>query len=138
MKIDQQYLKDLLIAFEDSEGPDTTLEEIKNAGFETESSAFIFHMRLVHDNGLICKTNGESNLGQIFTRTDEGASYFWDEIPWRLSAKGHDFIADLRQKEVWEQVKTGFKDASISTLISVSRELAEGYAKKKISGILGQ
>ncbi len=28
MKIDQQYLKNLLIAFEDTEGPDTLLEEL--------------------------------------------------------------------------------------------------------------
>ncbi len=55
MKIDQQYLKDLLIAFEDTHGPDTLLSELENTGFSREDSNFIFHMRLLSDYGLIVR-----------------------------------------------------------------------------------
>lgn len=33
MKLDQQYLKDLLIAFEKTYGPDTMLSELEDNGF---------------------------------------------------------------------------------------------------------
>lgn len=135
MKIDQQYLKDLLIAFEDNPDPQTNIEELREAGFNWEEPRFLFHMRLLEDQHLIQRTDGESGFG-FYERADDGGS--WAVLPLRLTARGHDFIAALRQKEVWEQVKTGFKDASISTLINVSRDLAEGYAKKKISDLLGQ
>ncbi|HBE9179197.1 DUF2513 domain-containing protein [Serratia fonticola] len=135
MKIDQQYLKDLLIAFEDNPDPQTNIEELRDAGFSYMEPKFLFHMRLLEDQRLIQRTDGKPGFG-FFEGADDGGS--WGSIPLRLTSRGHDFIAALRQKEVWEQVKTGFKDASISTLINVSRDLAEGYAKKKISDLLGQ
>ncbi|HCN7964670.1 TPA: hypothetical protein N6641_003488, partial [Escherichia coli] len=46
-------------------------------------------------------------------------------------------IADLRQKEVWQTIKTNFKDEGINTLISVSKSLAKGFARKKIKDITG-
>lgn len=135
MKIDQQYLKDLLIAFEDNPDPQTNIEELKEAGFSYMDPKFLFHMRLLDDQNLIQRTDSKSGFG-FFEGADDGGS--WGVLPLRLTSRGHDFIAALRQKEVWEQVKTGFKDASISTLINVSRDLAEGYAKKKISELLGK
>lgn len=42
MKIDQQYLKDLLIAFEDTEGPDTMLDELESAGYNRDDSTLFF------------------------------------------------------------------------------------------------
>ncbi|KDX77915.1 hypothetical protein AB63_4039 [Escherichia coli 2-222-05_S1_C3] len=67
----------------------------------------------------------------------EGVEYSWIEVPLRLTARGHDFIADLRQKEVWQAIKTNFKDEGISTLMSVSKSLAKGFARKKIKDITG-
>nr|WP_249941517.1 DUF2513 domain-containing protein [Escherichia coli] len=67
----------------------------------------------------------------------EGVGYSWIEVPLRLTARGHDFIADLRQKDVWQAIKTNFKDEGISTLMSVSKSLAKGFAKKKIKDITG-
>ncbi|WP_409932533.1 hypothetical protein [Escherichia coli] len=44
MKLDQQYLKDLLIAFEKTRGPDTMLSELEDNGFNRYDQDFIFHM----------------------------------------------------------------------------------------------
>nr|WP_251991947.1 DUF2513 domain-containing protein [Escherichia coli] len=63
--------------------------------------------------------------------------YSWIEVPLRLTARGHDFIADLRQKDVWQAIKTNFKDEGISTLMSVSKSLAKGFAREKIKDITG-
>lgn len=138
MKINQQYLKDLLIAFEDTQGPDTLVEELESAGFGRDDSDFIFHMRLLYDNGLIVRVDGRPGIGhEMLQSLGEGVSYYWLDVPLRLTARGHDFIADLRQKEVWQTIKTNFSDEGISTLMGISKSLAMGYAKKKIKDITG-
>ncbi|CND91858.1 Hypothetical protein (DUF2513) [Yersinia rohdei] len=137
MKIDQEYLKKLLIAFEDTIGPDTILSELEGAGFSKDDNNFIFHMRLLYDNGLIIRVDGEFGFGHELFSSLQEYSYYWVETPLRLTARGHDFIADLRQKEVWQTIKTEFKDEGLSTLMSVTKSLAEGFAKKKIKDITG-
>lgn len=138
MKIDQQYLKDLLIAFEDTHGPDTMIDELENAGFSRDDSNFIFHMRLLHDNGIIIRVDGKHGIGhEMCQLLGEGVNYYWLDVPLRLTARGHDFIADLRQKEVWQTIKTNFKDEGISTLMGISKSLAMGFAKKKIKELTG-
>lgn len=137
MKVDQDYLKALLIAFEDTEGPDTWVYELVAKGYDQNSSEFIFHMRLFDDNGLICRVDGELGFGHQYHAYIGGYDYHWFDVPLRLTAQGHDFIADLRQKEVWNSVKENFKDASMSTLVDVAKQLAQGYAKQKIKALTG-
>ncbi|WP_256852718.1 DUF2513 domain-containing protein [Pantoea sp. Fr+CA_20] len=134
MKIDQQYLKDLLIAFEDNDGPQTNILELKDAGFDYSEQKFIFHMRLLDDKNLISRTDGEPGFG-LFLGADDTAS--WAVLPLRLTSQGHDFIEALRQKEVWNSVKDNFKEASISTLVDVAKQLAQGFAKQKIKQLTG-
>jgi hypothetical protein len=55
-----------------------------------------------------------------------------------LTHYGHDFFDALRQESVWNTIKTEFKDASLETIISVSKQLAEGWAKKKVETLLGK
>ncbi|MGK6325724.1 DUF2513 domain-containing protein [Erwinia sp. DT-104] len=138
MKIDQQFLKDLLITFEDSEGPDTTLEEIKKAGIDIESAKFIFHMRILGDNDLIARTDGsEGKSFQKIVKSGHPSARiaFTINVPLRLTSRGHDFIADLRQQEVWQTIKTNFKNEGLTTLMEISKSLAMGYAKKRIKDL---
>lgn len=137
MKIDQHYLKSLLLAFEDTMGPDTIVDELEQKGFDRNSSEFIFHMRLMYDNGLIVRTDGKYGFGHTYISYCDGYEYIWEDIPLRLTAGGHDFIANLRQKEVWQTIKTNFKDEGLSTLVGVARALAEGFAKKKVKDLTG-
>lgn len=62
MKLDQQYLKDLLIAFEKTHGPDTMLSELEDNGFNRYDQNFIFHMRLLCDYELIVRVGDAANL----------------------------------------------------------------------------
>lgn len=134
MKIDQEYLKNLLIAFEDSDGPETNIRELNESGFNFSEQKFIFHMRLLDDKNLISRTDGQRGFG-FYTGADDGGS--WAVIPLRLTAQGHDFIQALRQKEVWNSVKENFKDVGITTLVDVSKELAKGFALKQAKRLTG-
>ncbi|WP_394546894.1 DUF2513 domain-containing protein [Pantoea ananatis] len=134
MKIDQQYLKDLLIAFEDNEGPQTNIRELEDAGFDYSNQKFIFHMRLLDDKNLIARVDGEPGFGLCLGADNTGS---WAVLPLRLTSQGHDFIEALRQKEVWNTVKENFKEASISTLVDVAKQLAQGFAKQRIKQLTG-
>ncbi|HEN3600649.1 TPA: DUF2513 domain-containing protein [Yersinia enterocolitica] len=135
MKINHEYLRNLLEAFESSEKPETNIEELELKGFKCDED-FVFHMRLLDDQGLIRRTDGGQGFGIVYSKSDDGG-YDWVLLPLRLTSRGHDFIADLRQKEVWQTIKTGFKDEGLSTLMSVTKSLAEGFAKKKIKDLTG-
>ncbi|AGN84925.1 DUF2513 domain-containing protein [Kosakonia pseudosacchari] len=133
MKIEPDYLKGLLEAFEASDKPQTDIVELNEQGFSYESDIFVFHMRLLDDRGLIARTDGDDGFGVI--ESADGIPH-WSVLPLRLTASGHDFLEAIRNKEVWATVKTGFKDASLGTLMDVSRKLFEGFVQKKIDGIL--
>ncbi len=53
MKIDHEYLRGLLTAFEDAEEPYTVINKLKAAGFDYQTDKFVFHMRLLDDQYLI-------------------------------------------------------------------------------------
>ncbi|MGP3074804.1 DUF2513 domain-containing protein, partial [Serratia ureilytica] len=130
MKIDQKYLKDLLIAFEETEGHDTFIEDLEKKGYDVDSSEFIFHMRLLDDNKFITRIDGEPGFGHKYIQFMNGFKYRWMSTPLRLTSSGHDFIDALRQKEVWNSLKKEFKDVtSIQSLFGIAKGLAAGFAK---------
>ncbi|MBS0054436.1 DUF2513 domain-containing protein [Yersinia sp. Marseille-Q3913] len=136
MKIDHEYLRNLLEAFESSERPETNINELELKGFDSNEN-FVFHMRLMDDQKLICRTDGRPGFGLASAECDDDdGGYDWAVFPLRLTSDGHDFIDALRNQDVWNTIKVGFKDASMGTLTSVAKELAAGYLKKKISSYL--
>ncbi|WP_110875940.1 DUF2513 domain-containing protein [Franconibacter helveticus] len=141
MKINQDYIKVLLCAFEETEGPDTLLTELENKGYQRNDGEFIFHMRLLTDNKLIERVDGEGGFGHLIysnmVRGINTSEYHWIIVPLRLTAKGHDFLSDIRQKEVWQAIKANFKEQGLGTLTSIAKSLAEAYAKKSIKNITG-
>ncbi|HBQ2211260.1 TPA: DUF2513 domain-containing protein [Klebsiella pneumoniae] len=133
MKIDQEYLKGLLIEFEDSNEPHTSITRLLALGFDHRTNEFRFHIRLLHDRGLIGRVDGEYGLGYFSPGSDDQDDEgFFDEVPLRLTASGHDFLEAIRNKEVWATLKSGFKDASIGTLVTVSKELLNRALTKQL------
>jgi hypothetical protein len=133
MKINQEYLKGLLEAFQLAEKPTTDIKELKAHGYSYEDPEFIFHLQILADQNFVVRENG-SGLG--FTKSADGIP-FWSVVPLRLTAYGHEFIEALKNSEVWDTIKSEFSEASIGTLWRVSKELLEAYTKKKITSLLG-
>lgn len=133
MKIDQDYLKGLLIAFEESNEPDTSITKLLAAGYDHNTYAFRFHVRLLQDRALIGRVDGEPGIGYLVPNSFEGYDNgFFNEVPLRLTASGHDFLEAIRNQEVWATLKTGFKDASLGTLVTVSKELFNRALAKQL------
>lgn len=132
MKIDQDYLKRLLEAFEASDQPTTNIENLEKLGFDYESDIFVFHMRLLDDQGLIEREDKEPGFGLY---AGIGA-LSWSVLELRLTASGHEFLEAIRNNEVWATIKDSFKEASIGSLVSISKQLLESFVQKKIQNIL--
>lgn len=133
MKIEQEYLKGLLEAFEEANSPTTDIGELEKKGFSYQEDKFIFHLRILADQRLVERENG-TGLG--FSK-GAGGDISWSVVPLRLTASGHEFLEALRNSKVWETIKSDFKDASIGTLWRVSKDLLEAYTKQKVTDLLG-
>ncbi|MCP4176600.1 MAG: DUF2513 domain-containing protein [bacterium] len=133
MKINQDYLKGLLEAFESAESVKTDIKELKQKGYSYEDDDFLFHLQLLHDQNFVQKEDG--SLGFGYSRGGDGY-ISWSVVPLRLTAYGHEFLEAIRNNMVWDTIKKEFKDASIGTLWKVSKELLEGYTKKKLKELL--
>jgi len=133
LKIDQNYLKEMLEAFESAENPTTDIQELEIKGFECSEDKFIFHLQILADQGFVQREQGEG-LGYS---KGAGGNISWSVVPLRLTAQGHDFIEALKNSEVWDTIKSEFQEASIGTLWKVSKSLLEGYTKKKVEALIG-
>ena len=125
MKIDQDYLKNLLEVCQASEKPTFDIEELRAAGLDYNDKRFEFHMMILTDHGFIEQDDGDPGFG--LTKSLDGF-LSWSVLPLRLTASGHQFIEALSNKDVWAVIKRDFKDASIATLKTVSLKLLEGYS----------
>ena len=133
MKIDHDYTKGLLEAFESACKPVVSIRDLKEAGFDYNDEQFIFHLGLLHDRHLVTREDCEPGFGLA-----RGADWScnWSIVALRLTSKGHEFLEAIRNKKVWATIKTNFKDGSVKTLLDVSKELFESYTKKKIGALL--
>lgn len=133
MKIDHEYLKGLLEAFDAAVNHQTNIKELRLCGFCYLTDEFLFHMFLLDDLNIIARTDGKEGFGYSELYDDEGC---WIVTGLRLTARGHDFLEAIRDKEVWHQIKFGFHEASIGTLIDVSKRLFADVVQNKINNIL--
>lgn len=133
MKIDEEYLKELLEVCQASEKPTFDIEDLKAAGFDYGDKQFEFHMKILNDEHFIEQDDGEPGFG--LTKGIDGF-VSWSVLPLRLTASGHQFIEALANEEVWAVIKRSFKSASIDTLKTVALKLLDGYLKKKVDALL--
>lgn len=133
MKIDHDYLKSLLLACQASEKPTFDIEDLNAVGFDHYDKQFEFHMKILSDQHFIEQDDGDPGFGLI--KSLDGMSY-WSVLPLRLTADGHQFVEALSNHEVWNTIKSGFKDASFETLVGVAKKLLEGYSTKKLKSLL--
>jgi len=129
MKIDIDYLKNLLEAFESSEEPVTDIYQLKSKGFDYNQGTFIFHMRILDDERLISTDSGKTGFGYTSGAGNNGQ---WSVIPLRLTSSGHSFLKNLKNKDIFSRIKADFKEEGIEMLIEISKKLAKGYINQKL------
>ncbi len=133
MRIDQDYLRTVLCVFLESPRPFVELSDIKHANVAVDDK-FLFHMQLLEDQSLVECLNKDKNLGYNISM---GGNFEWISRPLRLSAAGYEFADALSRKEIAQILRTGFKDASISTLRLAATELLTAFVKTQAEKHLG-
>lgn len=145
MKIDLDYIRKVVGVFIDAPTATIELNDLENAGihFESEENPnkfddeFMFHFSLLVENGLISNIKLESYdlkaLGLQVGYTHD----CYSSVPLRLTQSGHDFATMLNQNEIFENLKSNFKEMPFDVMIDAGKSLATGYMKKKVKELTG-
>ena len=122
MKRDMELIRNLLLTME--ENP----RQLEVEGYDKNQVKY--HALLLIEAGFL-----DGNVSDTLANTSVVPSFVSVN---RLTWDGHEFLDNIRKEEVWNTIKTEFKDASISTVFSIGKLLTENYAKKKLSSLLGE
>lgn len=129
MKIDHDYIKSLLEAFESSLKESLTISDMQRLGFNTDDAGFIFHLRLLQDGDLIAPVNPhDHNLG--FSKNINNHIVL-SPVQIRMTSSGFEYLAAIRQSKIMEKVK-GFGSASLGVAVEIAKGLALEYARKAV------
>jgi hypothetical protein len=118
----------MLESFEAAPRPIFYVRDFEKLDLLHDDARFVFHMGILADQGLVERDDRKPGFG--LQRGADGSAA-WSMVPLRLTAQGHDFIEALKDKEVWATLKRDFKDASISTLWSVSKKGGRRLCEEK-------
>ncbi|GAB60751.1 DUF2513 domain-containing protein [Rheinheimera nanhaiensis] len=122
MKRDMELIRKLLFAMEDNPC------QLAIDGYDKE--VVKYHALLLIEGGLL-----DGKVSNTLENTSAVPSNIHVN---RLTWDGHEFLDNIRRDEIWNTIKSEFKGASISTIFSIGKELAEGFAKKKLRSIIGE
>jgi DNA-binding IclR family transcriptional regulator len=126
MKPDPDYIKRLLVAFQDAPEPTTDIEELKQQGLSYEDSQFYFHLRLLRDQGFVEREDGEYGLG---VQTMSAGNHSWSIVPLRLTASGHEFAEAMGHSKAFAAVKSSL----VTSSLSIMRDVAVAAFKTELS-----
>lgn len=126
MKIDYDYLKEVLSAFLNSDKPSITIRDL---GFyeknQEDLSKLIFHLTLLVDQGLI----RDRELKYSSLKGITGICFSGDGIPHGgecdivLTSEGHDFAIALNQNPILERIKKDFSEAPMAAAKQIATKL---------------
>lgn len=129
MKIDPDYIKQILIKAQSSERAIFNINDLIEKD-KISDEKFIFHMQILSDKRLIVTdSDNDSNIG--ISRTGNG-HVSWRITHLRLTSDGHDFIEALTNNTVWKKIKKELKEPSISTLLSTAQFLLNQTIENKL------
>jgi len=132
MKIDHEYLKQLLTACQATDRPTFNIEDLNAERIDYANPAFEFHMAILVDKGFIERENGDAGFG-LFKGIDGFCS--WSVLPLRLTASGHDFIDTIQNPEVWSMTKTAIKtvgNVGLDIFVQIAKAEAKRFAVEKL------
>ncbi|WP_259515499.1 DUF2513 domain-containing protein [Shewanella baltica] len=113
------------------------IEDENKPGYMVEK--FIFHLQILMDNQLISDRNlylsGLDSIGITMGLSGKPIIVNKDI---RLTQRGHDFASALGKQEVFEKLKTEFKDAPFKVVFDGSQKLLQHFFKKKLNGIIDE
>ena len=115
MTRDDDYLRDLLIGFEEHEGG--LFDVYWNNDGDEEDDKRYFHTKLLADAGFIKSVNSS-------------------KVTYRITNDGHDYLAAVRDEGVWKKTKEGAAKMGGASL-GIMKDIAIAYLKTEAKEKLG-
>ncbi|MDC5808108.1 DUF2513 domain-containing protein [Vibrio europaeus] len=145
MKIELDYLRQLLDVFLESPRAFITIKDWEESGITVDSpdedifdDRFIFHVSLLVENKLISNSSLEnSSLKSIGIDVGNSNYHSWWEVDIRLTQDGHDFAKLLHQNEVFENLKSNFREFPFQVMLDAGKSLATAIMKNKVKELTG-
>jgi len=135
MKPNHEEMRNILIEFQKSIKLVTTITDLKSSGFNIANSEFLFNLDLLAEYGFIESYSSRTrDLGIKYSPDAQQLTIH--ELPLRITANGHEYLANLQEDGVWEHIKKDFKESSVDTIKKVSKELVSNIIKKKLEPFL--
>ena len=116
MKRDNEYLRELLFRMEACETSYYITRRF--IGMKPEDEKEPYHLDLLCDDGYVAILK-------------EGSDSY------RLTSKGHDFIAAIRDPDIWKKTIKTIADAGGNTTIDIMLALAKGFLILKFKEVTG-
>lgn len=130
MRINIEYIKDLLERILDHDKPDFDLSLINDLWEDDDKlNILVFHMEVLEDQGII--ENIGSSIGLGFTRMS-GGNFQINTKPLRLTATGHDFAAALVKPGIFKSLATTFKDLGPNETVKAVFKLSANALESKL------
>lgn len=133
MKIDYEFLKQLLIAFENNEKHEMSNQELaKTIGLDFEKinesllDKFIGHIKLLGDN--LCIESNSSTYG--FSHNLHFNNYMIVPATYRLTQQGYEFLEVLKHKTIVDKIK----NLTFASAIEIGKPLIIELVKKQLLG----
>jgi len=140
MKSNIEYTAQILDKFESCEQSQLSFVELWNSFvLQEDSNEFVFHFRLLVENGLISRhdmiSSPISSLGLHYSSPSDITIF---DAQLRLTQQGHDFAKALNNREVLAKLKDGFKEAPFKVIFDGSQQLPTHFFKKKIDSLTAE
>lgn len=136
MKYEIEYLREILVLLIENEEATADLTIFDRDGFakglndDHEIDRLYYHLKILQDHNAFEIINGSksspNNFGFLNKRNGE-----WEFIigpQFRVTAMGHEFYEQTRDKTIWENTK----NAAHKYGFSIAIEIAKEYAKKAL------
>ena len=124
MKRDMGLIRNILLMLEDEINPSACTISIP----DVPEHVVNYHLALLVEAGLVD--------GLVSAETGTNPSIPRYVRVYRITWSGHEFIDNFRNDDVWNTLKSEFKEMSFSSMTSIGKQLLEGFAKKKIESLI--
>ena len=139
MKIDLEYIKEILEIILEHEHPDFRIDHPKLKPMwlndDDKLNKLVFHMEILEDQNIIESSISSPGLG--FNRMGNGGIAVSVKAL-RLTAQGHQFASDLSKPGVIEKLTTSFKELGPSEAVKVVFELGKKSLDIKLSKLIDE
>ena len=124
MKLDYTYLKKILGFMEDAPTHQIWVSELLKNVSDGNEDKFVGHIKILFDFGCVSTQSGKTG----FTTAMNGQNIIVD-VPYRLTAKGYEFLDVLKNDTILNQIK----DFAISNAWEIGKQMLVGLATNKLS-----